>query len=63
MDAANLGRTRLYSIEVAVTCAHCGQPMFVTRPPKPGEHCVPFVKCPDCDRVSRVVVTMQKEDV
>jgi uncharacterized Zn finger protein (UPF0148 family) len=57
-DRLPLGSARLYSISAAVTCPHCGLPMFVVRPAKEGEPVDHGVNCPNCAKWSRLSVVL-----
>jgi uncharacterized Zn finger protein (UPF0148 family) len=60
-ETDQFGRARFYGLTAAVTCAHCGQPLFVERPKKDGDPLSTIVICPECQGVSRLRIYLEKE--
>ena len=56
-----LGRTRLYSFHVALTCLTCGEPIFTERARSRIEPDWNLIVCPACACAMRVDVSLRKE--
>lgn len=57
-----LGRKRLYSVSAAVTCLHCGLPMFVERARVNELPAGDRLECPHCHEPMRIELVLKREE-